>query len=88
MGKNEIREPIPEEFTSLEKAADFWDAHCLDQYWGDTKEAEIEVRIPRRHRITVASELFEQLARKSQQEGISIETLVNLWISEKLHTNS
>jgi predicted HicB family RNase H-like nuclease len=44
--------------------------------------------MPLSRRVTVASELFEQLAKKSQQEGISVETLVNLWIAEKLRSSS
>jgi len=88
MERNEIKEPLPEEFTSLEKAAEFWETHSLDQYWDETKDAEIEVRMPLSRRVTVASELFEQLAIKSQQEGISVETLVNLWIAEKLRSSS
>jgi hypothetical protein len=31
MERNEIKEPLPEEFTSLEKAAEFWETHSLDQ---------------------------------------------------------
>ncbi len=82
------KDPIPEEFASIEEAAEFWDTHSLADYWDETREVEIEVRAVRRHRITLASQLAEQVEATARREGVSIETLVNLWVAERLQTVS
>jgi len=33
-----IKEPIPEEFTTLKEAAEFWDKHDLTDYWCSEKK--------------------------------------------------
>jgi len=35
---------LPEQFESVEEAADFWDTHSLADYWDQVHEVEIEVR--------------------------------------------
>jgi len=79
------KDPIPEEFSSIDEAAEFWDTHSLADYWDETREVEIEVRAPRRRRVTLAPELAAKVAERARREGISVETLINLWIAERLH---
>ncbi|HKP12596.1 MAG TPA: CopG family antitoxin [Blastocatellia bacterium] len=79
------REPIPEHFKSLEEAADFWDSHDLGDYWDLTSEAEFETDIQRRVFLTALEpELARKLTDCARQQGISTETLINVWLSEKL----
>jgi len=40
-------EPIPEHFTTIEEAADFWDTHDLADYWDLTEEVDFEVNLRR-----------------------------------------
>jgi len=90
MGENDkkLKEPIPEKFTSTKEAAAFWDTHSLADYWDETREVDIEVHAPRRQWIPLAAELAVQTAERARQEGVSIETLVNLWVAEKLHAGA
>ena len=69
---------------SLEEIADFWDTHSLDDYWDQTQEAEFEVRARRRHRITLDPDVYTQIETQARVRGILPETLVHLWLSEKL----
>ena len=79
------REPIPEHFTSIEEAAEFWDSHDLGEYWDSTKEAEFEVEIERRVFLTALEpELAKRLSECARRQGVSAETLINVWLSEKL----
>lgn len=81
----EIREPIPEHFMSIEEAAEFWDNHDLADYWDLTEEVEFEVNLQRRrYLVAVDPELAEKLAAEAHRRGLSTETLVNLWLNEKL----
>jgi len=71
--------------TTLEEIGEFWDAHSLDDYWEETREAEFEVRAVRRRRITVEPKIYKQLEAEARVRGVVPETLVNLWLAEKLH---
>ena len=73
---------------TLEEIVDFWDSHSLDDYWDQTHEVEFEVRARRRKRVTLAPEIFELVERQAQVRGISPETLVNLWLAERLQAAS
>jgi hypothetical protein len=70
--------------SSLEEIADFWDTHSLDDYWDQTQEVEFEVRAKRRRRITLDPDVYAQIEDRARVRGILPETLVNLWLSEKL----
>ena len=79
------RDPIPEHFKGLADAAGFWDSHDLADYWDQTSEASFEVDLQRRVVLTALEpELAKKLANRAHKEGVSTETLVNLWLSEKL----
>lgn len=88
MQENNVKDPIPEEFASLDEAAEFWDTHSVADYWDETREVEIEVRVPRRQRITLAPDLAAKVTELARREGVSVETLVNVWVAERLYGTS
>jgi hypothetical protein len=69
---------------SLEEIADFWDSHSLADYWDQTHEVEFELRIKRRRRVTLIPELYERIEAQARVLGVLPETLVNLWLAERL----
>lgn len=69
---------------SYEAIGEFWDTHSLADYWDQTYEVEFEVTIPRRRRINIEADLFARIAAEARRRGISAETLVNLWLAERL----
>ncbi|HHY58729.1 MAG TPA: hypothetical protein GYA08_25225 [Chloroflexi bacterium] len=81
---NHNTDPIPEEFKTLADAADFWDTHSLSDYWEETQEVEIGVRASRRQWVPLATHVASRALVQAQQEGVSLETLVNLWVAERL----
>ena len=48
MDANKTMDLIPEEFESLEAAAEFWDTHSLADYWGQTVAVHFDVELQRR----------------------------------------
>jgi hypothetical protein len=82
--RNKAIDPIPDEFASIEEAATFWDEHSVADYWDILQEVKIEVRAPRRQWIPLASHLSKRVMEQARQEGVSIETLINLWVAERL----
>jgi len=69
---------------TLEELAEFWDTHSLADYWDQTSEVEFQVRAKTRHRVTLAPELFDRLEHEARIRGLKPETLVNLWLAERL----
>lgn len=78
------RDPIPDNFSSIEEAAEFWDSHSLADY-EDLLEDVTDVKIDLvRSRFRVDRELARKIGKLAQKRGISTETLVNLWLQEKV----
>lgn len=79
------RKPIPKHFANIDEAADFWDKHDLSDYLDSTKEVNFDVEIQRRVFLTA---LEPQLAKKltdiARKQGITTETLINVWLTEKM----
>lgn len=72
---------------TLEEISEFWDTHSLDDYWEETREAEFEVRAKQRRRITLEPEIYKELEAEARLRGVVPETLVNLWLAEKLQAS-
>jgi hypothetical protein len=69
---------------SLEKIAEFWDTHSLADYWDQTHEVQFEVRAKRRRRVTLDPQIYAHLEAQARVRGVLPETLVNLWLAERL----
>ena len=69
---------------SLEEIADFWDTHSLADYWDQTEEVEFEVRAQHRRRVTLDPDVYAQVEAQAHTRGVLPETLVNLWLMERL----
>ena len=70
-----------------EEIGEFWDDHSLADHWDETHEVEFEVRAQRPCRIAVDPDLYERLAEQARTRGITPETLINQWLSERLAPN-
>ena len=70
---------------SYNEIGDFWDSHDLSDFWDQTKKVEFGVDI--KSEITYYSldkELAEKVQSIAQRRGVSADTLINLWVQEKL----
>jgi len=78
-------EPISDDFKTIMEASDFWDKHDITDYWDDTKEVKFRVSLKKEPKYIA---LEESIAKKAlavaKKKHVSIETLVNLWLKEKL----
>ena len=80
---NTHSDSIPDEFESIQAASDFWDTHSLADHWGETEEVDFTVHIKSSTvLIPLEQKLAKQLQAVARQQGLSAETLVNLWLSE------
>jgi len=83
MKKNNNKTSISKAST-LEEIGEFWDNHSLADYWDQTKEVEFKIRATKRHRTTIDPELYKKITSCSHKRGILLETLINLWLIEKV----
>lgn len=73
---------------SYREIGEFWDTHDLGDYWDQTHPVEFEVDL--RSETTyypVDSSLSTKVRELARQRGVSAETLLNLWVQEKLQEN-
>lgn len=78
------RDPLPEEFNSLDEAAEFWDTHDSADYEEFMRDVEFEVDIKQRtYLVSLDGGLYQKVSAIAREKGIPTETLVNLWIEEK-----
>ena len=78
-------ESIPKHFKSVAAASEFWDSHDLSDYLGQTREVKAEVDIRRRVFLTALEpELAKKLIACARKQGVSTETLINVWLTEKI----
>jgi hypothetical protein len=70
---------------SYREIAEFWDTHDLTEYWDKTKPVEFEVDIQSEATYyPVENALSKKIRSAARKRGISAETLLNLWVKEKL----
>ena len=70
---------------SYKEIGEFWDAHELMEFWDQTQPVEFEINIQSEviyYRLDVA--LSKNIHSIAEQRGVSPETLLNLWVQEKV----
>ena len=71
--------------SSLEEMADFWDTHSLADYQDEIYEVEMSFDpAARRTWVGIDPDLLVELRRIASERRISTQTLVNLWLSERV----
>lgn len=74
------------EFNSYDEMAEFWDTHSLADYWDQTESVELEItpEARRRYLVAVDREVMGRVQRLAQSRGVSLESLVNLLLEQRL----
>ena len=78
------REPLPDNFGSLEELWMFWDTHSTADYEDLMEDVDMQVDI-RSQRVyyAVAKDILTHIHTEARRQGVSPETLINLWLREK-----
>lgn len=64
-----------------EKIGEFWDVHDFTDF-DNPASPDVVVEITRA--VPIEAELFAALETHARQRGVQVETLVNLWLQQKL----
>ncbi|MCK4417087.1 MAG: hypothetical protein KAV99_02855 [Candidatus Latescibacteria bacterium] len=70
---------------SYKEIGQFWETHDLAEYWEQTQPVEFELDI--QSEVTyypLDTSLSARVRSMAKQRGVSPETLLNLWVQEKL----
>jgi hypothetical protein len=73
------------EAASYKEIGEFWDTHDVSDFWDKTKEVSFEVDIG--SEVTyyaIDKMLSEKIQAIAQKRGVTADTLINLWVQEKL----
>ena len=79
------RDPLPENFASLEQVAKFWDTHDSADYDEYFVEVDFEVDL-RKRSLQIDGALYQKLCSIAKKKRIPTNELVSRWIKEKLRS--
>ena len=65
---------------TMEEMGKFWDVHDFTEF--DDNAPDVEFTIA--NSISIEADLLSAVERQARLRGVSTETLVNLWLQEKL----
>ena len=63
-----------------EKIGEFWDSHDFTDFDTAAPDVKFEVTCT----VPIEVELFNELEKQAHRRGVKVETLVNLWLQQKL----
>ncbi len=79
------RDSLPDNFDSIESFWSFWDTHSSADYEDEMETVDAEIEIDsRKTYCPISSDLLTLVRVQARQRGVSVETLINLWIQEKV----
>jgi len=75
--------------TSYKEIGEFWDTHDISDFWNKTKEVSFEVDIESEVTYYAVDKILsEKIQTVAQKRGITADTLINLWVQEKLQEHN
>ena len=76
--KNKKVDPIPEEFSSYEEAAEFWDTHDTTDYPDAFQDVDVKAEFRKRHyQVEVDEDVVKVVRKQARKLGVSVDRLVN-----------
>lgn len=86
MAQNKQRDPMPENTAPIDEIINFWDTHSTVDYEDETDEVSFEIDLQEEiFTVALVPELVDLLENQAKARGVTTETLVNLWLAERLH---
>lgn len=84
--KKKAIDPVPDEFSSYEEAAEFWDAHDVTDYLDILKPVDME-ECELRHRhyeVEVDADLIPDIRNRAKKRGLPVSAVVSDMLREQL----
>ena len=78
-------DPIPEEFTSYEEAAEFWDTHDTTDYPDSFETVSVEGEFRRRrYEVEIDEETMKVLNEQAEKRGLPVSNVLSELVREKI----
>lgn len=65
---------------SLEKIGEFWDTHDFTDFDTGAKDVDFDISCA----VPLELDLFSSIEEHARKRGVKVETLVNVWLQQKL----
>lgn len=76
-------DPLPDEFASIEEAAEFWDTHDTVDYEQFTRDVHFDVNLKQRtHLVGIDGAIYDEVRALAKKKRIPADKLVNRWIKK------
>ena len=70
---------------SYAEIGEYWDTHDLSDVWGKTRKVKFDVVAePEATYYPIEKDLSEKIQSVARKRGVSSDTLVNLWLAQKI----
>jgi CopG antitoxin of type II toxin-antitoxin system len=70
---------------SYSEMGEFWDEHDLNDFWTKTRNVKFDVVLePEATYYPIEKNLSAEIQSVARKRGVSSDTLVNLWLEQKL----
>ena len=87
--KNKQFDSVPEEFSSYDEAAEFWDKHDTTEYEDIFEDIEVHTEFRKRHfEVEVDEDVMKELLKQSRNLGVPTKRLANDWLRKQMCTIS
>lgn len=85
MRKQKQIDPIPDEFSSYEEAAEFWDSHDTTDYPDAFRTVEVKSELRRRrHEVEIDSDVMKKLRARARRKRVSPGNLASDLLRQQL----
>ncbi len=81
---NKNRDPIPENFKTLDEFDEFWSTHSLADYDDLQRDAHFNIQLDHAETIMLKPALVRELKKRARERQMSVDALVNSILEEKL----
>ena len=70
---------------SYREIGEFWDEHDLSDFWKKTRRVKLDVVLePEATYFPIEKDLSKKIQSEARKRGVSSDTLVNLWLEQKI----
>ncbi len=83
-GNKKKRDTIPQNFKSLEAFDQFWSTHSLADYDDLQRDVDFKIRLSSAESVRLKPTVARRLKRHAKKRKLSIATLVNRLLDERL----
>jgi len=85
MRKPKQIDPIPDEFSSYEEAAEFWDTHDTTDYPDAFRNVEVTSELRQRHyEVEIDSDVMKKLRARAKGKKVSLGNLASNLLRQQL----